>query len=619
MANFEGHPQFDFEIPSFAYTLITDPEQVAAELARIGNQPTLAFDFESTGVDYVTNQPVGISLADEAHAWYFHGEGVLEQITPWLVDQMEVLKTPFIGHHIKFDMHLLRKLGVRLENPVDTMVAQWLVNENSSLALKTLAKFNLGIKEELAGFRDLLKYTKGVVGKKRMDEVSILEIPFDILGPYAALDARLAYDLWNYLIPELKNEDQWNHFHEMQMPFTKVLMNMEARGVRIDHKAASSVKERYEALRQEAEEEWNERTEEIMGEPVNPRSPKQLQELLYDNLRLVTTRTTKSGAMSTDELTLLRLKTQDKSGLVEVLLKYRKYNKMIDTYLGALLNKTHNDRIHTNFNQTGTVTGRLSSSGDINLQNQPSRGEYGKDIRSCFIASEGHDLVGIDYSQIELRILAHFSRDEHLVKAYLWGADVHQMTADRLGGVPRYLGKATNFGKVYGQGPVTLADVLEKDGHPRPTKSQAQKWLEDYDRMYPGIPKWIRFELIKARENNYVETLAGRRRHVEGLHHHDKWQRARAERQAINSIIQGSAGDAINTAMLWAAEIAPEYEAHMLLQVHDELLFEVPGDNSKAFAEVIQQKMEDVREHFNISVPIIAEPNIGPNWSEAKD
>lgn len=942
-AGFPEHPDFKFEIPQFPHTIITDREQVAEEVAKIDPDDTLSFDFESTGLDYMTNEPAGISVGDRRHAWYFHGTGVLEQITPWLEDNMYRIDRPWAGHNIKFDMHLLHKLGVRLNMPVDTQVAQWLINENYSLKLKDLARTRLGIQEKLASFSDLQIYTKKLVDKKRKDDVSIWEIPIDILGPYAALDARLTYDLWKLLEVDLKADEQWEHFFAKQMPFTHVLMQMELNGVMVDQDAAQALNDEYGGVVEELYEQWDERTAQLMGDPVNPRSPVQLRELLFDTMNLKSNVTTKTGLLSTNHLVLTRLNRQDSSGLVATLLEIRKYEKLVNTYLTTLLTKTHDGRIHTNYNQTGTVTGRLSSSGTLNLQNIPARGEKGKRMRRLFIAPEGYFLVGIDYSQIELRLLTHFSRDKTLLRAYLLGQDIHQITADRIG-IPRYAGKTVNFGcvplttqaltkdgwksydeikvgddvlgynnateqlewnkvkkvavyddaplvrmhhdrgfsvectpnhrwlsnrrrhlgngerpyirefvtpetltgehsiilsavantetvlditpeeaaivgwlltdgyikqstyvgapsqshetkvgfvgrilqkkavgrrhieallqnvehttytdknntvhyllspdylrdlwnranlfagsleafvlglnqqqraaflqaaylaegtpgtnrisqnvgpvldalklaatlqgyyvsqytekqpavsgnyaaklimqkpritgqrmrieelgdtsvwciqtelgtwvmrqddkimltgnTIYGQGPNTLANVIEEQGNPRPTKTQAKKWLRQFDLLYPEVPRWKKHEVIKARERGYCNTIAGRRRHVEGLEHFDKYLRARAERQVPNSIIQGSAGDVINQAMLWLSQdILDQYGAKMLLQVHDELVFEVPKKEATALAVHVQERMQAVKDYFNISIPVVAEPTIGPNWTEAK-
>ena len=615
-----NHPDFKFEIPDFQWTLVDTPDKIYESLKEIEDSKLTAFDFETTGLDYVTSDPAGLSIATADNSWYFHGPQVLELISPWLMKNMTDPKGQRAGHNIKFDLHYMHKLGVNTNamNIIDTEIAQWLVDENWSLALKDLARLRLGVTEKLASFKNLQSYTKKLTGAKRLDQVSIWDIPLELLAPYAALDSRLTYDLWQNLRPELIAEQQEGNFFNFQMPLIKVLLNMENNGAPIDHERAQEINDTFGAELDDLRAEWDKRSAEYMdGEAVNPNSPDQLGKLLYGPLKLKTNRKTGAGKPSTDALTLIQIGRQDKSGMVKLLQDIKKIGKLVSTYTGSLLNRTHDGRIYTNFNPVGAITGRLSSSGDINLQNIPVRGERGKLMRSVFVAKEGYTLLGIDYSQIELRLLTHFSRDPKLVEAYLWGADVHQMTADWMK-VPRYVGKTVNFGTIYGQGPNTLADTIEKDGNPRPKNTQCKVWLNEYDNLYKGVAQWKSFEVAATRRRGYTETIAGRRRHVEGLDHWDNYQRARAERQVINSKIQGSAGDVIGMPMIWLDKLCPEYGAKMLLQVHDELLFEVPNEVIGEFSEVVQNSMTSVREYFNISVPIMADPSIGQSWSEAK-
>lgn len=614
----------DFTLPKLAHTIITDGSDLPKFYEEIGNWPMLSFDFETTGLDYYNDNPVGVAIANGRHAWYIHGSAFME-VTPWLKDKMGRTDIEWAGHNLKFDFHHLMN-AVTDELPTkyfDTQIAQWMIDENDSLGLKHLGKVRLDAQDDIPSFSDLLMYTKKLRGIARKDLVTIWDIPVEVLGTYAAYDARLTYDLVDLLKKDLGDEGLDKIYYEQEMPFLAMLLRMERAGITVDQEKAAILKDKYDIIIKDVLYKFDKRVADIkskLGKPteVNPNSPQQLAELLFEDMGLKSTKKTASGALSTAALVLQRIKRQDKTGIVELLMEYKKYEKVVNTYLVNMLSKTDADgRIRTNFNQTGTVTGRLSSSGNLNLQNIPARGDTGADVRDLFIAKAGHLLIGIDYSQIELRILAHYSRDENLVRAFYWGSDPHQLTADRMG-VPRYVGKSVNFGTIYGQGAPTLADQIEKAGKPRPKESQAAQWLRAYDKLYPSIPRWKKMVLIEGRKYGFIETLGGRHRHAEGLDHYDNYIRARAERQLINSKIQGSAGDVINSAMLKVDRDQHNFGATTLLQVHDELTLEVPEEYADEAAVSVQRRMEGEREVFGISVPVIAEPSVGHSWAEVK-
>lgn len=313
----DTYPDFKFEIPKFNFSVIDTPDGIYDALKQIEDSKLISFDFETTGLDYVVDRPVGISLGTKEHSWYFHGEHILELITPWLKKRTASQNIQWAGHNTKFDLHHMKKLGVDVApvSIIDTQVAQWMINENHSLALKDLAMYKLGIREKLASYKDLLSFTKKLKGVKRLDQVTIYDIPLEILGPYAALDARLTYDLWELIYPELREEQQEDNYFSFQMPLLKVLLNMENNGALIDHDRTQELHDSFSKELEELTDDWDKRTSEIMeGDPVNFNSPLQLRVLLYDKLKLKTNRKTKSGLPSTDELTLIQLNRIDKSG-----------------------------------------------------------------------------------------------------------------------------------------------------------------------------------------------------------------------------------------------------------------------------------------------------------------
>jgi DNA polymerase-1 len=609
-----NHP---YDYPNFSHTLVEDPEEITQEnfYNRLIDQPLIAFDFETTGLHYKRDKPVGLSLAVADHVWYLY-ESAMLSIIPWLKDAMQSDKTLWLAHNIKFDMHFTNQFGFTPNRIFDTQLAQWSVNENESSALKHVSKIRFDVPDNLPEFDDLLTYARKLT-KKKKDKVTVYDIPQDLFGVYGAYDSRLVYDLYPLLVQELKEEDVYEIFLKDTMPFTKTLMRMESNGIRVDIEKSIEAREKLEPRRDTLLEELENKTKDILGYAVNFNSHQQLRELLFKGLKLRSNRKTKGGELSTDRITLLTVRPQDKTGTVDLLLEYRQINKVLTTYINAFISNNLDGRMYANFNQTGTVTGRLSSKGDTNLQNQPSRGEFAEVVRSLYIADDGCELLCSDYSQMELRLLAHKSRDITLIKSYLWGRDIHQLTADKLG-VPRYIGKTLNFGINYGAFPGTICNTLVRDGYPKPKYSEAKRWLKDHKEAYPGIYKWKDRVCIFGRKHGYVFTIAGRKRHVAGLNHWDEYTRGRAERQAINSIIQGSAGDAINRAMLDIDDLLEGYGASMNIQVHDELLFNVPKEVGEEFLPVVKSTMEAVEKTYNISVPIVAEPSLGNSWWEAK-
>lgn len=605
----------DFTIPDFPHTVIDNAEDVTTQfINRIGNWPHLAYDFETTGTHYMHSEEVGVAIATGEHSWYLHGPAY-QAVKPWLIDRFKS-DTLWSGHNIGFELHFSKNsLGTIPRNYFDTMVAQWMLDENDSLGLKEIAQFKMGLDANLPSFKDLLMYAKYITSSKKVADVNIHDIPLEILGPYAAFDGRLTYDLKEMLVPELQQEGLYGYFNQVEMPFTNVIMEMEKNGIGIDLERTEALLKEYLEIKNRLEDEWLEKSGN-----VNPRSPDQLRDYLFGELKLKSQRKTQTGKLSTDFITLLRVKHQDKTGNVELLTELRQYEKLISTYLKNMLKKNINGRMHTDFNQTGTVTGRLSSSGDLNLQNIPVRSELGVALRYLFVPDPGYDMVVIDYSQIELRLIAHMSRDAGLVRAFVWNSDLHQLTADLIGS-NRKVGKTVNYAVSYGASARVLCDNLEKDGLKRPKQSEAERWLETFDQNFPGIPRWKKDIIREARLKGFVTTIGGRHRHVSRdlLNHWDGYTRSRAERQAINSKPQGSAGDVINKAMIEVYEqVCKPYGARLLLQVHDELVLESPKEHTEQVQAKVQEIMENMREEFAISVPVVAEPCVSDSWGACK-
>lgn len=613
----------ELDIPDFDYEIITDPGDIPEVLNELDKHPEIAYDCETTGLDFIRDDTHGIGLATQDKAWY-----VCRDAYPAIMENLgEIFRTRVVaGHNIKFDMHFTGRKGVLPvpEKTFDTQVAQWLIDENQrSLKLKNLGRTKLGIRNKLPEFKDLLIQTKGIVDKSKYSEVLIEEIPLEDLGMYGAFDARLTFDLMQKSKYELAQEGMKEIFHEFEMPFLHVLYDMERVGMPIDVAATEQLLDEFQAEVDELLERWDKKTG-----GVNPRSWPQLQELLYEEWGFPVTRKTKTGNPSTDRIALMRLQDQDETGAIKDLLAAKKLDKVISTYLTSFLEKHVNGVIHGSFNQTGTVSGRLSSSGP-NLQNIPSRGELGKKIRSLFIALPGYTLVVLDYSQIELRLLAHYTRDPKLVEIFKTGADPHQTTADLIkettgAEIERFAGKTTNYLWQYGGGPRMLADTIEEMGYPRPEESNTKLWLEGFDLGYAVASQQWRPRVYKwGKKLGYVKTIMGRKRRLPDLgilpQTTSDWRKlSRAERQAISSIIQGSAGDIINHTMLDLHSVRGWFGSKLISQVHDENVFMVPDEVVEEFVPYARERMESVKDVFNISVPIEVDGGAGADWSSAK-
>ncbi|MGC9520482.1 MAG: DNA polymerase I [Anaerolineae bacterium] len=596
------------------YYLVHDVEELHELCSRLTKAPALAVDTETTDIDAVIADLVGISVTDrEGEAWYIpvrapRGDltipltSVVEHFGPILADETCVK----VGHNLKYDMKVLAQAGLPVAGPLfDTMVGEWVLNPDSALGLKSQAWTRLGIQ--------MTEITE-LIGSGR-NQTTMDHVPLSAVTPYTCADADITLRLAHLIEPELKAREQDKLFRELEMPLLPVLVDMELTGIKLDaawlQQLSQELSVRLETLEQSIFQH--------AGQAFNVNSTQQLSEVLFDRLGLSTrgTSKTKSGYYSTRASVLEGLKGEHP--IVDDILEYRELSKLQSTYVDSLpaLVNPETGRVHTSYNPTGTVTGRISSN-NPNLQNIPIRTEEGRRIRRAFVAEEGWLLLGADYSQVELRVMAHVSKDSGLVSAFERGEDIHATTAAAIYGVPldavsyqmRSVAKAVNFGLIYGQSAFGLARQLGI------AVDDAQAFIDRYFERFPGVRAYMEDIQRDAAERGYVETLLNRRRYFPELMNGSRAstrQRQAAVRMAINTPIQGSAADIIKLAMIRMHEVLKEraLRARMLLQVHDEVVLEVPEDELDAVAEIVRDTMENA---IDLDVPLKVDVETGPNW-----
>jgi DNA polymerase-1 len=570
-----------------------------------------AFDIETTSRNPMTACMVGLALCVGGDLAFYipvsHSyQGVPAQINK--KDLLELLSKIFeddriakIGHNLKYNMMILKQDGINVKGPLfDTMIASYLINPN---------KPNHSLEEVALDYLSNRKKTfkEVMVGKSSFSEVSIEEATL-----YASEDASLSFKLKGILFKKLKEHDLENIYFNIEMPLIKVLADMEEAGVKIDT-------DKLNGILKEIEREIDgiqKRIYFLAGEEFNINSPKQLSSVLFQNLGFQPRKKTKTG-YSTEMSVLEEL--AESHELPREILNYRSLNKLKTTYIDVLpaLINPKSGRVHTSFNQTATATGRLSSS-EPNLQNIPIRGEWGRRIRETFIAENGNILISADYSQVELRILAHLSNDEGLINAFKNNLDIHSRTASEIFRVPiekitpdlRRIAKTVNFGVIYGISPFGLSETLSI------SKEEAKKYIEQYFDRHPGVRTYIEKILSEARNKGYVSTLFGRKRSIPEIKSNNSNIRQQGERLAINSPIQGTAADIIKIAMIniWKQLREKVLKTQMILQVHDELLFELPEQELEMATDIIKKEMEGV---IQLQVPLSVDIHHGRNWAEA--
>ena len=599
------------ESPERKHEAITSPDRLEKVLSELKSE--IAFDTEATGRNPFTDRLVGISVCDGierafyipvAHSSYL--VNAVEQIdirdtVRAISPIMQDAGTSKIGHNLKYDIMLLGRNGVPVAGKLfDTMIAAYLLNPN---------KANHSLDEVSFEYLSRRKQSFMEVLKKR---TSFAEVPLEEATSYAGEDAALSFELKTILFEKLAREGLSNVYFDIEMPLIEVLVEMEKAGIKIDPDILNSLA-REMAIEIDSIQK---RIFFLAGEEFNINSPKQLSAVLFQSLGLSPSKKTKTGFSTGMEV------LEELAGVHELpreVLNYRSLTKLKSTYLDTLpsLINPQTGRLHTSFNQTVTATGRLSSR-EPNLQNIPVRGEWGKRIREAFIAEPGNLLLSADYSQVELRILAHLSGDEGLITAFNAGIDIHTRTASELYGVSldqvttemRRTAKTVNFGVIYGMSAYGLSEALNID------RRDAEKYIQQYFDRHPGVKKYIKDILAEAKEKGYVTTLFGRKRSVPELNSHNRNIQQQGQRLAVNSPIQGTAADIIKIAMIRIRKSLhnQKINAKMILQVHDELLFEVPEAELKAVVEIARGNMEEA---VSLSVPVKVDIGYGKNWSEA--
>jgi DNA polymerase-1 len=585
------------EISKFDFKCLVSEKEVEVLLAQLWQSPAFAFDLETTSLDTFTAEIVGISFSTKSESAYYlplPSKDKLKILSPLLLS--DKLK---IGHNLKYDIKVLNNNGVEVLGPFfDTMVAAYLLDPVSGkYSLKHLAKQFLTRK--MIEFQEL-------VGKDAQYQ-NFSQVPLELAADYACSDAEATFSLYEIYHLAIKAQKQEKLFYQVEMPLLDSLIKMEEGGVSID----PALLKKFSAEIEKELKELERHIFAIAGEIFNINSPKQLAVILFNKLMLPVIKRGPTGP-STDVEVLEELASR-KFEIAEKLIDYRQLTKLKNTYvdvLPALINpKT--GRLHSSFNQTITATGRLSSSGP-NLQNIPARGEWGKKIRCAFVPEkEGWAIMAADYSQIELRILAHLSDDPELIRAFREEQDIHQVTADELG-ISRAAAKTVNFGIIYGISDFGLAKSLNLK------KTEAAAYIQKYFQKYQGVKDFIEKTIREARENLYVTTLLGRRRPMPDINSPHTGLRAAAERMAINAPVQGTAADMIKVAMvnISAKFKAENIKSRLILQVHDELVFECPSPELETIKKIVREEMERA---LPLKVLVKVDIGVGKNWAQTKE
>ena len=601
------------DLKSIAHTYhLVDNEEKRENLGRfLLSQDFFAFDTETDGIDPLTAGLVGMSFAvKENEAWYVPVPADAEEAAKVIAHFSPALQNPQslkIGQNIKFDILVLRKYGVRVAGPLfDTMIAHYLLNPELRHGMDYLADTYLKYKT--------IPIEK-LIGPKGKNQLSMRDVPIAQIAEYAAEDADVTLKLKNYFAPELKKEGLESLFFDIEMPLIYVLAEMEETGVKLDTVALKQSSDVLTGELNQLEKEIH----ELAGVKFNINSTKQVGEILFERLKIEEkAKKTKTGSYSTSEDILEKMRS--KHPIVGKLLEYRGLKKLLSTYIDALpeLIRPETGKVHTSFNQTVTSTGRLSST-NPNLQNIPIRDDLGREIRKAFIPdNEDCIFFSADYSQIELRIMAHLSKDEHMIEAFRSGADIHAATAAKIYGIPveevtsdmRRKAKTANFGIIYG---ISVFGLAERLNIPR---AESKELIDGYFKSYPGIRDYMDESIEVARDKGYVETIYKRKRFLPDIKSHNAIVRGYAERNAINAPIQGSAADIIKVAMV---AIFKRFEAEglkskMILQVHDELNFNVLKEEQEKVKQIVLEEMEGA---IKLEVPLIADCGEGANWLEA--
>jgi len=593
------------------YHLVDSEKDAKALVKLLGKQKSFCFDTETTGLDPNNSELVGIAFSyDPGEAWYvnlpenYNNATTITNLFKPIFENQKILK---IGQNIKFDISMLKWYDIDVRGPIfDTMIAHYLLQPDLRHNMDYLAETYLNYKP---------MPIENLIGKKGKNQLSMRDVELKLVTEYAAEDADITLQLKEYFEPKLKKSSAQKLFDDIEMPLVPVLASMEAEGVKLDIKALNVYSKELEKYIGETEKNIFKHA----GVEFNIASPKQLGDILFEKLKISDKpKKTKTGQYSTGEDILQRL--SNKHEIIGEILEYRSLTKLKSTYvdaLPALVNK-RDGRIHTSYNQAVAATGRLSSN-NPNLQNIPIRTKKGREIRKAFIPrNEEYTLLAADYSQIELRIIAHLSGDKNMIEAFNQNQDIHTATASRVYGIDqnevtkdmRRNAKMVNFGLIYGISAFGLSQRLDIP------RKEASEIIKSYFEQYSGIKKYMDQQIEYARKHGFVETIMGRRRYLKDINSANGVVRGFAERNAINAPIQGSSADMIKIAMI---DIFEEFnkkklKSKMILQVHDELVFDTHLDELKTVQKIVHDKMPSA---IKLDVPVIIDMNTGSNWLEA--
>ena len=614
--------QFDIQSPEKKpdvesnYHTIRTKNELDELIELMKNAPYISFDTETTSLDYMNAELVGVSIALKPNEAFYipinhNYEGVEKQLEEHFV--LEALKPflesdeiPKIGHNLKYDRHILQNLGIDLKGKLlDTMLFSYVNNStitrhNLDAVSKRYLNINPTSYEDVAG--------------KGAKQIPFSEVSIEVASEYASEDADISLKLYEHIEPLVQKETKLAKLYsEIEGPLIYTLGDIERNGVLIDSEKLNEQSKELEAKILELEQ----KVQKSAGEDFNLGSPKQLQEILYEKLGLPVIKKTPKGQPSTAESVLQELSMD--FPIVQDILSYRAISKLKSTYTDKLpkMVNSNTGRVHTSYHQAVTATGRLSSS-DPNLQNIPIRSEEGRRIREAFIAPDGYKILAADYSQIELRIMAHLSRDQGLMDAFAKGQDIHQATAaeifstniDEVTANQRRSAKAINFGLIYGMSAFGLSKQLQI------TRAEAQNYIEQYFDRYPQVKHYMDETKQSAKKMGYVETVFGRRLYLADIESSNYQRRQYAERSAINAPMQGTAADLIKMAMILLHQKIREesFEAKIIMQVHDELVIEVNENQSDELSEITTSVMSEISK---LDVDLKVDADIGNNWDEA--
>ena len=595
----------------YHYHLVESDTDRDALISRLLEADAFAMDTETTNAEPMLAELVGMSFSlAEGEAYYVpvpsgreEAQRLVDRFKPVYANEQSLK----IGQNIKYDILVLGHYGAEVRGPLfDTMIAHYVLQPELRHGMDYLAEIYL--KYQTIHIEEL-------IGPKGRKQKNMRDLPPADVYRYACEDADVTLKLKHVLEKELDKHDARRLFEEIEMPLVPVLAYMERNGVRIDPEALRQTSEHFTARMRQIEQEIY----QLAGEEFNIASPKQVGEVLFDKLKISdkAKKTKSKGQYITSEEVLESLKT--KHPIVEKILDYRGLRKLLSTYIDALpeLVNPHTGRIHTSFNQTVTATGRLSSS-NPNLQNIPVRNEDGKEIRKAFIPDDGCEFFSADYSQIELRIMAHLSQDPHMMEAFREGHDIHAATAAKIYKKPisevtkeeRRKAKTANFGIIYGISAFGLAERMGVD------RREAKELIDEYFRTYPHVKAYMEHSIEEARQRGYVETISKRKRYLPDILSHNSVVRGYAERNAINAPIQGSAADIIKVAMvrIYRRFMQEGIRSKMILQVHDELNFSVLPEEKERVQQIVIEEMQSA---YPLRVPLEADCGWGTNWLEA--